>query len=145
MSDLSDLLRGTADLIDAVRDAYREQSRGFSEREAGDYLDTAGLDDAIVPVPTCGEQPAYEPVIPPAFPIRCDLPAAHVGEHISYEHPDRAIVRWPRASVSPEHLAAHITASRRAAENDGYGGTAVDDWIAADLLARHHITYITKK
>lgn len=45
MSDLSDLLRGTADLIDAVRDAYREQRTGFSEREAGDYLDTAGLDE----------------------------------------------------------------------------------------------------
>lgn len=48
MSDLSDLLRGTANFIDAVTDAYREQRTGFSDRESGDYLDTAGLDDAVV-------------------------------------------------------------------------------------------------
>ncbi|WP_166905969.1 hypothetical protein [Mycobacterium sp. DL440] len=44
MSDLANILRGTADLIDAVSDAIREQRTGFSEREAGDYLDTAGID-----------------------------------------------------------------------------------------------------
>ncbi|OMB79227.1 hypothetical protein [Mycolicibacterium conceptionense] len=49
MSDLSDLLRGTADFIDAVTDAYRERRAGFSEREAGDYLDTAGVDHAPGP------------------------------------------------------------------------------------------------
>lgn len=49
MSDLSGLLRGTANLIDAVTDAYREQRTGFADRESGDYLDTAGLDDAVLP------------------------------------------------------------------------------------------------
>lgn len=43
---IAGFLRGAADFWDAVQAARAEQRTGFSEREAGDYLDTAGLDDA---------------------------------------------------------------------------------------------------
>lgn len=46
---IADMLRGAANFWDAVQAARAEQRTGFSEREAGDYLDTAGLDDAVVP------------------------------------------------------------------------------------------------
>ncbi|OMC11150.1 hypothetical protein [Mycolicibacterium fortuitum] len=46
---IAGFLRGAADFWDAVQAARAEQRTGFSEREAGDYLDTAGLDDAVVP------------------------------------------------------------------------------------------------
>lgn len=37
------MLRGAADFIDAVSQAQAERVSGFSEREAGDYLDAAGV------------------------------------------------------------------------------------------------------
>jgi hypothetical protein len=40
---IADLLRGAAALIDAVNEAQAERVSGFSEREAGDYLDAADL------------------------------------------------------------------------------------------------------
>lgn len=40
---IADLLRGAAAFIDAVNEAKAERHTGFSEREAGDYLDTAGV------------------------------------------------------------------------------------------------------
>ncbi|ORA38069.1 hypothetical protein [Mycobacterium aquaticum] len=46
---ITDLMRGAADFIDAVNQALEERRSGFSEREAGDYLDAAGLADAMVP------------------------------------------------------------------------------------------------
>lgn len=46
---IAGFLRGAADFWDAVQAARAEQRTGFSEREAGDYLDTAGLGDAVVP------------------------------------------------------------------------------------------------
>lgn len=41
---IAGFLRGAADFWDAVQAARAEQRTGFSEREAGDYLDTAGAD-----------------------------------------------------------------------------------------------------
>jgi hypothetical protein len=46
---ITDLMRGAADFIDAVNQALEERRAGFSEREAGDYLDAAGLADSMVP------------------------------------------------------------------------------------------------
>ncbi|MBP3086986.1 hypothetical protein [Mycolicibacterium fortuitum] len=140
---IAGFLRGAADFWDAVQVARAEQRTGFSEREAGDYLDTAGLGDQPF-VPNCGERPPGDAEIPTAFPIRCDLPAAHVGEHISYEEPDRAILRWPRSEpdqVSHEDLAAHITAIRNAWFTRT-GGVSVDlnEEIARDLLSDYRIT-----
>ncbi|NOR03640.1 hypothetical protein HGK72_26680 [Mycolicibacterium fortuitum] len=135
---IADMLRGAANFWDAVQAARAEQRTGFSEREAGDYLDTAGLGDQPF-VPNCGERPPGDAEIPTAFPIRCDLPAAHVGEHISYEEPDRAILRWPRSEpdqVSHEDLAAHITAAIR----DCSLYAQVADELAMSLLSDFRVT-----
>lgn len=43
---IAGFLRGAADFWDAVQAARAEQRTGFSEREAGDYLDTAGATTA---------------------------------------------------------------------------------------------------
>ncbi|AER47704.1 hypothetical protein DORI_55 [Mycobacterium phage Dori] len=163
---IAGFLRGAADFIDAVQEAFAERRAGFSEREAGDFLDASGITDGgvsdefmdvedldlprssepqsplpPVELPECREYlPGTDLPIAPAHPIFCELPAGHPGEHVSYKHPDRAIVRWPRAEVSHEDLAAHITASRRASEDDGWGGTASDTQIASDLLADFHIS-----
>lgn len=51
-----------------------------------------------------------------------------------------AIESGPDLSVGHEDLAAHITESRRVSEEDGWGGTAIDDHIASDLLADYLIT-----
>ena len=127
---LTEFLQGVTDFVAAVETAYTERRRGFSEREAGDYLDAAGTETSPGEVsdepnpPTSSPSPGDRPrcadhcpqqglMFPPDRPILCDLPAGHGGEHVSYEDPDRAIWRWPRADVSHEDLAAHITAIRR--------------------------------
>lgn len=46
----------------------------------------------------------------------------------------------PPLPVGYADLAARITASRRASEDDGWGGTAIDTQIASDLLADFNIT-----
>ncbi|WP_301121146.1 hypothetical protein [Mycolicibacterium fortuitum] len=46
---IAGFLRGAADFWDAVQAARAEQRTGFSEREAGDYLDASGLADPVVP------------------------------------------------------------------------------------------------
>lgn len=46
---IAEFLRGAADFWDAVQAARAEQRTGFSEREAGDYLDASGLADPVVP------------------------------------------------------------------------------------------------
>ncbi|ART68163.1 hypothetical protein BTO20_05785 [Mycobacterium dioxanotrophicus] len=243
---ITDLMRGAADFIDAVNQALEERRAGFSEREAGDYLDAAGLADSMVPdefaddvvdaevhcpgckcpsycgcgreiysepegpdgptywfhsdddspitwgcatvrdgftspaaadgcgrsggadldtgsaesrwqqqgdrraedVPPCGVYLAGDALpIRPANPIFCELPAAHAGEHISYKHPDRAIVRWPNApvSVSHEDLAAHVAASIREFRMS-HAGNFEDaaDFIASGLLADHSIALRSK-
>lgn len=98
-------------------------------------------------LPRCAVRLDAELGIPTVSPIVCDLPAAHVGEHISYEHPDQAIIRWPRrepVEVSHEDLSAHITAIR-GAWNDRWqrGGTnalTLSDEIARDLVSDYRIT-----
>ncbi|MHC9291997.1 hypothetical protein ACRCUN_05990 [Mycobacterium sp. LTG2003] len=49
MIRLAGLLRGAADFVDALGQALDEQRSGFSEREAGDFLDASGLTDPQVP------------------------------------------------------------------------------------------------
>lgn len=46
---IAGFLRGAADFIDAVQEAVAERRAGFSEREAGDFLDASGVADGGVP------------------------------------------------------------------------------------------------
>ena len=157
MSDLSDLLRGTADLIDAVRDAYREQRTGFSEREAGDYLDTAGVDGCTCSTPQCPLEAEdlcdeAESSDPDGFvgltqPGGWCLPAGAVpppvnllNEFLESTSDDELAAMADQQvvdAVSHEDLAAHIETLRV----DGFrlGGHWPDE-LASSLLADFRIT-----
>ncbi|QRY48102.1 hypothetical protein JVX93_15725 [Mycolicibacterium boenickei] len=73
---IAGFLRGAADFLDAVQAARAEQRTGFSEREAGDYLDAGGLDDGPVP------DPDYLPLYAEK---RCGVCGYWRGQHIGGE------------------------------------------------------------
>ncbi|AGI12989.1 hypothetical protein PBI_BUTTERS_42 [Mycobacterium phage Butters] len=62
---IAELLHGAANVLDAVARAYDEQRTGFSEREAGDYLDAAAefMDLDELDLPRSAEP---QPETPPA-------------------------------------------------------------------------------
>ncbi|QDM56670.1 hypothetical protein SEA_BIG3_90 [Mycobacterium phage Big3] len=132
LAAIAGLLRGPVDFassvarqlgIETLLSAYDERRKGFSEREAGDFLDLEDLNLARSSEPQSPVPPVIS--IPP-------------------------IVRWPGldavvdAEVSHEDLAAHITATRIAwLELLRRGETTVptvSDEIARDLLSDYHIT-----
>ncbi|MFN6547230.1 hypothetical protein [Mycolicibacterium nivoides] len=58
---IAGILRGLADLIDAVHQARTQQRAGFSDSEAGDYLDLAESSDFCCPVTAINERKAERP------------------------------------------------------------------------------------
>lgn len=64
----------------------------------------------------------------------CDLPAGHVGEHVSYEHPDRAIFRWPADDDDVTRLALKLHRIRELANNWRCSRSADFKYVAGELL-----------
>lgn len=58
---IAGILRGLADLIDAVHQARAQQRAGFSDPEAGDYLELAESSDLCWPVTAIDEWKAEWP------------------------------------------------------------------------------------
>ena len=142
----ADLACGAADFVDAVGQALDEQRTGFSEREAGDYLNASGLADAVTPDDDME-----------AELTRLSLKLHRIreladgwlnnGEHRGVPSQLLSILNeginfWTPEShpVRLDDLVAHITAIRRSVEDRGFGGTAVDEEIATDLLSDYRIT-----
>lgn len=155
----SDLLRGAADFIDAVNEAQAERRSGFSEREAGDYLDGAALADAMVPDEFADDVATPDLYWPADFDA---MTAASVAVREWIDDPDygrdgrRGLIgctpamiagiavnayRAALMSVSHEDLAAHIAADMsqqgclRPTEAEPYADSA-----ASSLLDDFHIT-----
>lgn len=127
MTDLAGLLRGAADFIEAVGHALDEQRTGFSEREAGDFLDTSGLTDASTPddeTPVCPCGTSFAS----SCAVACTDPLAKSRANAALK------------SVSHEDLAAHITGIQLSCLRRGMTVDATYDEIASNLLADYRIT-----
>ncbi|OBC14097.1 hypothetical protein A5784_30835 [Mycobacterium sp. 852013-50091_SCH5140682] len=146
---ITHLLRGAADFIDAVNQARAELRTGFSEREAGDYLDAAGLADAMVPDEFVDE--AVLPADSDAVTAACRA----VMEWVDRPENDAALIgctpsmvagvavnayRAALLSVGHADLAAHITGIQVSCLRRGMAVDATYDEIASDLLSDYSIT-----
>ncbi len=107
---IAEVLRGAADILNAAARAYDEQRTGFSEREAGDWLDAAGITDAGLPdefidldeldlprstEPQCGH---------PSVACAAECRRVHTAEGVSADTPDTAPSPGHPADLSDSEL-----------------------------------------